>query len=134
MSACLPHHPPSTATSEAPTPAAQIRMVRVGGGGRKVPFDPRGRQRWKECAVQPVNTLTQRGEKNFLQAAFPTVLKPPPVTHGVGGRWGVGGEQRKSEADEEEGNEGCRGMEKVLDGRGEKKGGGGKKWVARKKT
>lgn len=41
------------------------------------------------------------------------------------------GEQWKSEADEEEWNEGCRGMEKVLDGRGkeggEKKVGGQKK-------
>lgn len=32
------------------------------------------------------------------------------------------GEQRLSEADEEEGNEGCRRMEKVLDGRGKKEG------------
>lgn len=95
-----------------------------------VPFDPRGRQRWKECVVQPVNTLTQRGEKKFLQAAFPTVLKPLQL-HMEGRR--REGEQRKSEADEEEGNEGCRRMEKVLDGRGKKRG-GGRKWVARKKT
>lgn len=67
-------------------------------------------------AGEHVNT---EGEKNFLQAAFPTVLKPLQL-HMEGRR--REGEQRKSEADEEEGNEGCRRMEKVLDGRGKKEG------------
>lgn len=53
-----------------------------GGTGGMVLLDPRGRQRWKECVVQPVNTLTQKGgeKKNFLHAAFPPSQLPPPTS------------------------------------------------------
>lgn len=99
MSACLPP-PPATTTSEAPTTADQ----RVNRGeedrererrGGMVVFDPRGRQRWKECVVQPVNTLTQRGEK-LPTSSFPTIPKLTSYT------WRKG-EWRRSEADGEEG-------------------------------
>lgn len=97
---CLPVSPttPCTTTSEAPTPADQ-----KGVGVVVVPFDPRGRQRWKECVVQPVITLTQTGGKKLPTSSFSHRLEAPPVTHGgkeEGGRaeeelggWG-GGERR----------------------------------------
>lgn len=69
-------------------------------------LDPRGRQRWKECVVQPVNTLTQKGgeKKNFLHAAFPPSqqphhhhLNPPPLT-GIY-KWRKGGRERRGTED-----------------------------------
>lgn len=43
-------------------------------------LDPRGRQRWKECAAQPVNTLTQRGKK-LPTSSFPTIPNPSPTVY-----------------------------------------------------
>lgn len=57
-------------------------------------LDPRGRQRWKECAVQPVNTLTQRGKKTSYKQKLSHHPEPPPpavYTCREGGREGGGG-------------------------------------------
>lgn len=112
MPACLPHHPP--VPPQVRLPLLQLRSEWGWGGGSMVAFDPWGRQRWKECVVQPVNTLTWGGD--FLLAAFPTIPKPLQL-HMEEGKSGGGGE-------------GCRAMEKVLDGtkkRERKKVGGQKK-------
>lgn len=83
-------------------------------------LDPRGRQRWKECAVQPVNTLTQRGkktsDKQLSHHPKPPLIPPPAIyTWSEGGRESGGGVKQM----EEEGNENtnCREMEKVLNGK-----------------
>lgn len=51
--------------------------------GGMVFLDPWGRQRWKECAVQPVNTLTRRGEKtSYKQLSHHPSPPHPQHTHG----------------------------------------------------
>lgn len=70
--------PPPPVPPQVRLPLLQLRSE----GGAMVPFDPRGRQRWKECVVQPVNTLTQRGEKKLPTSSFSHCPEAPPVTHG----------------------------------------------------
>lgn len=79
-------------TSGAPTPSHQSQCNNQGEGeesvwggenrrGGMVLLDPWGRQRWKECAVQPVNTLTQGvGGGNLLTAFPPSHFHPPIVS------------------------------------------------------
>ena len=81
-------YPAPTTTTTTTTRIQQLRSVyeagererERGGGGRggMVLLDPRGRQRWKECAVQPVNTLTQRGKKTSYKQKLSHHPEPPP--------------------------------------------------------